>query len=299
MNSRLSLGLALVAVLAVTAGCSADGSLSMTPADDAALAEEASVEPPDEGDEERSDDAAVVRTAIANGTATVVDRRPPVSEALPFRHDEQFYAVDYTEAGTEPGHEVTVRVDYNASSAEGDVVDYADLPAVDRRLLADAFARTDLPEERLQPGYDFGVGGTYTEGEAETSAFVDGTAIDAISYEGEVYPVDVGVESTTLTVYRYEATLVAESPEAYGSDLRDDHGFTLSDLSDAEREIVESARNDTHYVEGTDDEGFASLVDRFRDRQAVTETEYRGSYVVRYDGQVYWVEMRYGQYDDG
>jgi hypothetical protein len=292
MRSRLYFGIALVALLAVTAGCSADGSLSMDPVDDAALAEEASVDLPDEPD----GDGAVVRRAVENGTATAVGERPPVTEELPFRHEGRFYAVTHTTAGTEPGHEVTVRVDYNASSVEGDVVDYGDLPAVDRRLLADALERTEFPEERLQPGYDFGVGDTYTDGEGESSAFVAGRTVDAVRYEGEVYPVDVRVEETTLTVYRYEATPVADSPAAYGRHLRETYAFTLSGLSDAEREVVESARNDTHYVEGTDEEGFASLVDRFRDRSAVQETDYRGSYVVRYEGQLYWVEMRYGSY---
>lgn len=293
MNTRLALGFALVALLAVTAGCSAAGSLSMESVDDTRLAEEASVELPEDPDES---DGGVVNRAIENGTATVVDRRPPVSEELPFRHGERFYAVNYTEAGTEPGYDVSVRVDYNASSVDGDVVDYEDLPAVDRRLLADAMARSDMPEERLEAGYDFGVGRTYTGGEAEPSAFVDGPRIDAVRYEGEVYPVDVSAESMTLTAYRYEATLVAETPEAYGSQLREEYAFTLTGLSDTEREVVDGALNDTNYIEDSDNEGFASLVERFRDRRAVEETDYSGSYVVRYEGQLYWAEMDYGSY---
>ncbi|MEF8852926.1 MAG: hypothetical protein V5A28_10970 [Haloarculaceae archaeon] len=290
MNTRLVAGFALVALLAVTAGCSAAGSLSMEPVDDAELAREASVELPDGPDD------AVVRRAVENGTATVVDRRPPVTEQLPFRHEGRFYAVNYTETGTEPGYDVSVRIDYNASSVDGEVVDYADLPAVDRRLLADALERTDLPEERLQEGYDFGVGRTYTESEGETSALVEGPTVDAVRYEGEVYPVDVSVESTTLMVYRYEATLVADSPDAYAGQLRDRYAFTLSGLSEAERGVVEEARNDTFYAENDDNEGFASLVERFRDRRAVEETEYSGSFVVRYDGQLYWVGVDYGNY---
>ena len=295
MNLRFALGFALVAVLAVTAGCSANGSLSMEPVDDRELAEEASRELPDEPD---ARELSVIARAIENGTATTVERGVPEVEQLPFRHEGRFYAVNTTEAGTEPGHEVDVRIDYNASSVEGEVVAYDELPAVDRRLLDDALERTDLPEERLEPGYDFGVGDTYTEAESESSALVEGKTVDAVRYEGEVYPVDVRVEETTLTVYRYEATQVADSHESYARQLRERYAFTLSGLSDAEQSVVAEARNDTFYAENDDNEGFASLVDRFQDHSAVEETDYRGSYVVRYDRQLYWVEMRYGSYDD-
>lgn len=292
MNSRRLLALGLLAVLAATAGCSADGSLSMRPVDDAQLATHASAELP----EAPSDDRTVVRAAIANGTATVVGERPPVDEQLPFRHDGRFYAVNYTEAGTEPGRDVNVRIDYNASDAEGTVVAYEDLPAVDQRALAGLLERSDRFDERLQPGYDFGVGLTYTAEEAADSALVDGEEFDAISYEGEVYPVDVAVDETTLTVYRYEATVVADSSEDYARHLRERYAFELADLSNAERDVVDDARNDTVYMESDDNEGFASLVDRFRARSAVVQTEYRGSYVVRYEGQLFWAEMRYGSY---
>jgi hypothetical protein len=295
MSRRFVLGFALVALLAVTAGCSADGSLSMEPVDDRELAEEASIELPENAD---AGDEALVARAIENGTATAVGQRPPVVEQTPFRYGETFYTVNHTEVGTEPGHEVDVRIDFNASSVDGEVVDYEDLPSVDRRLLADALERSNLPENRLEPGYDFGVGGTYTEAESESSALVGERTVDAVRYEGETYPIEVDVEATTLTVYRYEATTVAESPESYASQLRERYAFTLSGLSEAERSVVSEARNGSFYAEDDDNEGFASLVSRFRDRRAVEETDYDGSYVVRYDGQLYWAEMNYGSYDE-
>jgi hypothetical protein len=294
MNRRFVFGFALVALLAVTAGCSADGSLSMQPVDDAGLATEASDELTDDPS---GDDGSLVRRVIENGSATVVARDPPVDEHLPTRHEGRFYALNYTETGTESAHRVTVEVDYNGS-ADGSVVAYEDLPAVDRRTLDGALGRGDVVEDRLQPGYDFGTSAVYRESEAASSAFVDDWGHDAVRYEGETYPVSVDVEETTLTVYRYEATPVADSSEAYARQLRDRYEFELSDLSEAERSVVDEALNDTKYLESSDNEGFASLVERFRSQDAVVETEYRGSYVVRYDGQLYWVEMRYGSYVD-
>lgn len=298
MVPRKLLALALFALLALTAGCSADGSLSMQPVDERGLAEQASNEL---SDDPQDRDAALVRAAIENGTATRVDERPPVDEPLPFRHDGRFYDVSYSEVGTERGYAVQVRIDFNASSVEGEVVEYGDLPAVDRRTLADTLERADRTEERLRPGYDEGVRDTYNESDAESSVFARTQEYDAVRYEGEVYPVDATTESETLTVYRYEAALVAESAEAYGATLRDEYAFELSGLSDAESDLLAEATNDTHYIEDSDNQAFASLVERFRSHETVTETEYDGRFVVRYDGQVYWATMSYGSYveDDG
>lgn len=292
MDERRLLGFALVALLAVTAGCSAEGSLSMEPVDDVELAEEAS----ESVVSERDTDRALVRAAIENGSATTVAERPPVEERLPFRHEGRFYDVSYTETGTEPGHAADIRIDYNASSVEGDVVDYEELPAVDRAALSRLVDRIEFPEDRLQPGYDFGTGRVYTEDEANSSVLVTTQEYDAVRYEGQVYPIRVDSDPETLTVYRYESTLVADSATAYAGELRHRYEFELSGLSDAEREVVEGALNDTNYIESDDNEGFASLVDRFRSHEPVIQDDYYGYYVVDYEGQRYWVEMDYGSY---
>jgi len=295
MDRRTVLGFALVTLLAVTAGCSAEGSLGMEPVDDEGLADEASN---DLADQRPGRDSDVVIRSIQNGSATAVDDRPPVDEELPFRYRGRFYDVSYTEAGTKPGYHAGIEMDYNASSVEGEVVDYEELPAVDREALESLLTRTDMDEDLLEPGYDFGTGTTYTGADAESSVLVPTQEYDAVRYEGETYPIRVESESETLTVYRYESTLVAESAGEYGQQLREDYEFELSDLSDAEREVIDGALNDTNYIEDSDNEGFASLVERFRARDPVEGTDYRGSYVVRYDGQLYWAEMDYGSYVD-
>jgi len=294
MVPRKLLAFTLLALLALTAGCSAEGSLTMRPVDGTSgLAAQASN---DLADDPQDRDAALVRRAIENGTATAADDHPPVDEELPVRHDGRFYAVNYTESGTESGYDAEIQVDYNASTVEGDVVEFGDLPAVDRHRLADALPDSEVDEARLEPGYDVGISSTYTDAEAESSVLVTDQEYDAVRYEGKSYPLNVRAESTTLTVYRYEATLVADSPESYGQQLRDDYEFELSGLSDAERSVVDAALNDTNYIEDSDNQGFASLVDRFRAQDPVVETDYYGNYVVRYDGGLYWAEMDYGSY---
>lgn len=266
----------------------------MKPVDDRALAEEASNDLPTDADPD--DDSVLVRGTIENGTATAVADRPPVDEELPFRHEGRFYAVDYEENGTRPGYDLNVLIDYNASSVDGEVADYADLPAVDRRALAYLVER-DWPDEvSLKPGYDLGDGAIYTEDEAASSVLAPDQEYDAVRYEGEVYAIDVETEEQTLTVYRYEATKVAASHEAYAADLRDRYEWELSGLNESERGLVEESLNDTHYVEESDDAAFDSLVDRFRAHEAVEETDYRGSYVVRYDGRLYWAAIDFGSY---
>ncbi|WP_436924021.1 hypothetical protein [Halosimplex amylolyticum] len=295
MRHRTVFALALVALLAGLSGCSAEGSLSLTPVNDSALAEEAS-HPVPTGAPPDSDEN-VVQRAIETGTATAIGDRPPVEERLPFRHDGRFYALDYAENGTAPGYDVEIRIDYNASSVDGTVVDYEDLPAVDRGALEFALSQ-DRSDAILEPGYDIGVSSIYTEDDGESSVLAPTQEYDAVRYEGEVYPIDARAEQETLTVYRYEASEVAGSREAYAESLRDRYEFELSGLSGGEREIVNKSIDDSYWVEDSDNEAFDSLVDRFRAHEPVEETEYDGSYVVRYDGRLYWAEVDYGSYVD-
>lgn len=295
MHRRLLLAGALVALLAGLPGCAhAAGSLSMTPVDEGSLAESASRSPADVDRPAAMSAGDVVRRAIENGTTTEAALHPPVGTGLPFRHDGGFYNLSYAVAGSSPGYRADVEVDYNASAVTGDVVAYEDLPTVDRRTV-DTLMRG--PREQQQEGYDFGVGVTYGEAEAESSVFLTERSYDAVRYEGDVYPIRVSeTESVTLTNYRYEAELVAESPDAYADHVVDRYEFELSGLSDAERDVVDQSLNGTYYPESTGDDGFDALVVRFRGQQSVSGDEYSGSWVVRYEGQRYWVEMDYGAF---
>jgi hypothetical protein len=295
MDRRLLSTVALLALLTVLGGCAhPSGSLSMQPVDDVELAEEASRTLPEDDDRPPGFDTDVARRAVENGTATTVAAREPVEAGLPFRHEGRFYNVSYTITGTTPGYRAGIEIDYNASSVEGSVIAYEDLPAVDRERLEPLVER---PTDRREPGYDFGIGVTYTESEAESSVLVTEQQYDAVSYRGETYPIRVDdPEETDLDNYRYEATLVADSAEAYGTFLREEYAFTLSGLSDAEQSVVDEAANGTYYAGSSDEQGFASLVERFQSRRAVASDEFGGSWVVRYDGQLYWAQMDYGAF---
>ena len=294
MERRLFVAVALLVALLALAGCAhPSGSMSMRPVDDAGLAEEASREVPEPDDSLRGE-ANVVRRTIENGSATAIGLRPPVESGLPFSYESGFYNLSWTVVDTTPGYRAGIRIDYNASSVDGDVVAYEDLPAVDRQRLAPLM---DTSRQGREPGYDIGIGVTYSEAEAESSVLLPDQRYDAVRYGGETFPIGVeGTERVELKRYRYEATQVADSPDAYGSSLRDEYAFTLSGLSDAERGVVEESLNSTYYADSTDDEGFASLVERFQSRRAVRSDEFGGSWVVRYDGRVYWVEMDYGAF---
>jgi hypothetical protein len=121
-----------------------------------------------------------------------------------------------------------------------------------------------------------------------------------VVYEGEEYALTVGETSeATINVYRYEATLRAESTEIYAEELKTKYAFTPAGLSEAEESVVTAALDGSYYAESTDDEGFAALVERFRDREGIRKDEYSGEFLVWYESRLYWVDMDYGTFVDG
>lgn len=298
MRARTVLAVALLAGLAGLAGCSAAGSLSMTPVDGSELADEASRELP--SDPDAGPDRAVVRDAIRNGSATANGTDPSVDRGLPYVYDGGYYDLTREVVGEQPGYETAIEVDLNATEVDGETIDYRDLPAVDRERLG-PLLEADL--EPREPGYDVGLRAVYSTGEAESSVLVPDQVYEGIVYEGETYGMGVDEpENVTLQTYRYESTVVAESAAAYAEQLRDRYEFELSGLSDGEREVVSEAAGGSYYADSDDDEAFASLVDRFRARGAVSEDrEYdRGNWLVRYEGQRYWAQLEYSAFaDDG
>lgn len=292
--------LAMVALVAalVLAGCSAAGSLEMEPApSDSVLATESSVNldvGPHSGERilgEEEHEVAVA--AIENGSTNVTGDPAYVDPDLPYAYEGAYYRVNRSVVASETGTSAEVAIDYNGTT-DAEPVAYENLSAYDRVVLEDLFPpRTD----GLNEGFDMGTRGTYNESARNRSVLLDRTP-EAIAYEGEVYPMTVrDRREVEIETYRYESTLVYNSSEAYADDLRERYLFTLSGLSDAEREIVEEALNETYWAESDDDEAFASLLDRFQAHEPMAEDDRRGTWLVRYDGAVYVADVGYEGFD--
>lgn len=299
MDHRRLLGLLALAVLASIAGCSAAGSLSMEPAHDPeALAGEASravseLDPaPREGERSRRD---LVTTAIRNGSTEVTADRPPLDADLPFAFEGAYYALDHRVVDTQQAWRVTIGIDYNGTDPDGRAVEYADLPAVDRATL-DAL----VPQRHVgdTPGMDFGVGAVYTDAELNRSALVGGE-YDVLVYEGERFPIRLeSPDPVELRTYRYRAERIAANASDYADRLTERYAFQLRGLSEDERSIVREALDSgSYYADSADDRAFASLLRHFRDQPAIERDDTYGTWLVRYDGQRYLVDLHFGGFE--
>lgn len=267
----------------------------MEPVNDTALADRAS-HPTSGGEfypEIRQQDVA--RRVIEDGSLTIADVRVPAKTDLPYRHEGRYYDLSYERVGAQPGVETVTAVDYNATDPNGTRVAFADLSAADRRVLG-PLLEGDPPFREPGPEVEFPLALPRSVAENSTLFAHAGDSI-VVVHRGTEYAVTLSQRrETELRTFRYEATLRAESTGAYARELKRTYAFALTGLNDTERSVIEAALGDSYYAEDTDDAGFAALVDRFRGHEAIRTDGYSGTWLARYEGQLYWVEMRYGMF---
>lgn len=301
MDRRRTFALVGLLVLGVLAGCSSGDSIDLQPVTNdtelATMASQSTTLPATGPTRERG----FVRTVIENGSATTRGRGPPIEDGLPFAHEGRYYNLSRTVVDRQPGTAVDIGIDYNGSTSaagppgdDSGMVTYASLSARDREAIDQLLPpRTD----RRTEGADFGLGITYNETEQNRSVLLSGR-VDAVTYEGETYPVDVDeTRHVTIKTYRYTASIVANSTAAYASELRESYLFGLAGLSAGERQVVETAIDETYHADGTDDEAFRSVVAAFRRHRAIRSMSSEGTWLVRYDGKTYLAELSYGGID--
>ncbi|WP_434531573.1 hypothetical protein ACODNH_21550 (plasmid) [Haloarcula sp. NS06] len=296
--------------LVALAGCGQPaGSLSMDPVNDTELADKASTNVSEEdlaATEDRDHGVRILRQAVKNDSATVAATEPPHSaNETVYQTGDRFYTLSYTVVNTTTGRQVTYRLDKNVTANETDhnrltVADYDDLPPVDQSMLHSTvsyLSRDSLEEDEVRPG---GVEKeqTYSSAELNRSAIAGGQ-YDAIRYEETLIQLEVvSNESQSLTVYRYRPVPVANGVGPYSACLRDTYGFELNGLDSDTRAVVTEATDGTYRAENTSDVGFRSVLDRFHEHTAVSATDQSGSWLVRYDGQLYWANLRYDAFDE-
>lgn len=272
-------------------------SLRMEPVSDLTIAKRRTY---GRGVDENSSEYDLVRAAVDDGQTTVEDVEPPFPADRPFVFEESVYELSFDVVDSRPATTFFVILD----PAEGDVADdesvaYADLPDVDKAV----FERRGWDD----PGFlGFGTSIRYLDEDVPDSVLVPDPAYSVIVWDAETrgdFSVD-GSRETPLQTYAYTADLVADSAATFGRDLRDRYEFTLSGLASDEQEIVTEAIEAEHgYVVPTEEslpEAMQRLGDRFRPQDDVEyagseeqeeEPAVDGTYLVRYDDEVYWTRI--------
>lgn len=246
---------------------------------------------------EMSDDERTVLDRVVDGQRTTGwHLEPPVHTSIPALHEGTVYRLSTTVADSKPATVYSVVVDVpDRTPAPDEVVTFDDLPAADR----ETFAARGLDDGGF---VGFGTTFVYTPDEADQSVLVPDSEYGYIRWEDGTtasWAVD-GSWETELKRYRYTAEGLGSADE-YGGRIRDRYTFELSGLPTDERDIVGEAREaEDGYTVDTDatpSSAFESLVDRFRPHDEVAvhddpDPDVSGSYLVRYEGAVYWTSLR-------
>ncbi|WP_224338062.1 hypothetical protein [Haloprofundus halobius] len=233
--------------------------------------------------ESDSEEYTLVTSARENGSATRTGRYELFDRTGTVRVEDTFYDVSETrlESSETEVFEVLIDFDPDDSTSEVGEIEYDDLPETDRQRLDIVFSE-DPPTG--EDGYDVGVDYGTAEEVGDESVFVPERQYDIIVDGEERYRVAVNSRTAPEAEYRYEVTEVAPDVETFANQVRTQYLFTLTDLSDAERAVVEEAIDGGYYE---DDDSFRSVIDRIRAHEGVEMEDFYGTWLLEYEGVEY------------
>ncbi|GAB3682677.1 hypothetical protein GCM10028857_08980 [Salinarchaeum chitinilyticum] len=260
-----------------------DASLDLRTVSDRELAE--SVYDPYDVPGEILDDALAADRAMTTAPAAY-------PEGSVERHDDgSYYVLDVQPSGPTW---IEYAIGFEPSSdgeTVGDPTPIAELPAIDQAVVDDAFdINSEAASGESSDGESsFAVSTTriYDETDRTRSTFVGGDDA-AISQQGSIYRVHTERTHVIPGIATIAAEQVAADAERFGGYLRSERAVPLTDLSTAEREVVEAAI-DGEYETGTDDSGFAALYQRLDAEWQLDDRS--DTLVVQFEGETYFAAI--------
>ena len=240
----------------------------------------------------------LVERIVTNGSATVKAGEPPIKNTGRVSNNGTIYAVSYERGG----EETAIRYHVTTSSVEDKISDdetvaFEELPAVDREK---------VNQQMIGTGTQF----TYSREERDRSALVPSPDKPIIVWDSGERARFTVRESETIVVqatYHYTAETVTGVAE-FGTEFRQQHGWKLTGLSEAERDIVDQAisKEDGYSVapreaepEATPSKALERLIERFRQhiekgfapRGRQNPSGVQGWYLNRYDEKTHWTKL--------
>ncbi len=230
-----------------------------------------------------SEEYTLVESALENGSAMRRGRYDLFDRTNVVRVDDAFYEVSETRLESSEVTVYEVLIDFNPDDATAELgeIDYEDLPEPDRQRL-DQIVEDENPPR--QDGYDVGVDYGAADEVGNESVFVPDRQYDIIVHDEDRYQVAVNSRAAPEAEYRYEVTEVASDVDIFADQIRDQYLFTLTDLSEDERAVVEEAIDGAYFE---DDDAFQSVIDRIREHDGITVEDFYGTWLLEYDGIEY------------
>jgi hypothetical protein len=190
----------------------------------------------------------VLTAAIENGSATRTGLSALFDGTRTVRVEDRFSEVTETRVASSEVKMYDVLIDLNPSETtpELGVIDYTDLPAVDRQRLVSILAERDSPTGE---GYDVGVDYGTAESVGNGSVFVPDQQYDILVRRSERYRIGVERRTTTESQYRYEVSEIAPDVETYADQLREQYRFELTARSTEERDVIEAAIDGGYFTD--------------------------------------------------
>lgn len=289
MRRRQFLAGLSIAGVGALAGCGRPaGSISLTDvSDDAALAGQWSQRAETFPDPIRE----LVAGAVADDPerATATDTSPPIEPTRPVGYEGRYYTLSYTVANEREETQYVVEATFDPDPPPERTVAFADLPAVDREKLAGLLSPDREPADEQET---LGMGVVYTDSEERDSAIVPEPEYDGVTRGGRTIGIAVpNSREVTIADYRYRAERLADDDADLAAVAQDRYRFQFDGLTDDERSILDTAKNDEAQSADPPSRAFADLVEKFRAHEAIEVTEFDGTWLLRYDGRDWWATV--------
>lgn len=231
---------------------------------------------------------------VVDGGATINRTRPPLPTDTHISFEDTVYTLSHTIVETTPATTFPVKLDILETEVPPErTVRFADLPAVDRETFA---------QNGLADGDVVGIGTTflYTDEEVTRSALVPESQYDAIVWDNGSKAEWVVEDGYDTPIHSYEYTAEVVAPAAgYGRQIREQVAFTLEEVTDRQRDIIQTARKDQEnsfdgYIVGPDEHpppAFVALAKQFQSQSQIHQLgqeppgDLDGQYLVQYDGE--------------
>ena len=231
---------------------------------------------------------------VVDGGATINRTSPPLPTDTHNCFEDTVYTLSHTITETTPATTFSVKIDILETEVPPErTVRFVDLPAVDRETFA---------QNGLADGDVVGIGTTflYTDKEVTQSLLVPESQYDAIVWDNgnnAEWVVDDSYD-TPIHSYEYTAEVVAPAAE-YGRQVREQVAFPLEEVTDRQRDIIQTARKDPEdsfdgYIVGPDEQppqAFVALAKQFQPQSQIHQLgqdptdDLDGQYLVQYDGE--------------